>query len=138
MCMTSVTFQLLCSAFKLKASFAKMRILALPSGSLCHVCRASTPAARAIAFKQSIGNAGKSMRASLGQMFQGRELRLTSAILLFIWLAVALVYYGMILFNTSLQVSEQPCRHEQSAGQRGPRLTSEEYRDVFVTTTGEV
>jgi hypothetical protein len=87
---------------------------------------------------RALGRAGSSMRASLGQMFRGRNLSLTSTLLLFIWLAVALVYYGMILFNTSLQVSDQPCRFEQPSGHRGPELSMKEYRDVFVTTAGEV
>ena len=78
------------------------------------------------------------MRNSLRQMFRGREMATTSALLLPIWLCVALTYYGMIMFNTSLQVSDQPCNPDNSSNHRGPKLSSSDYRDVFITTFGEV
>lgn len=81
---------------------------------------------------------GGTMRSSVRQMFRGRDMALTSSLLLAIWLCVALIYYGIIMFNTSLQVSDQPCNPKNSSNHRGPTLSSSDYRDVFITTFGEV
>ena len=99
------------------------------------VSEARRPQSRVAA---ALHRVGSTMRTSIRQMFRVRDMRLTSSLLLGIWLAVALIYYGMIMFNTSLQVSDQPCNSGAAPNHRGPRLSSEDYRDVFITTFGEV
>ena len=68
----------------------------------------------------------------LGQMFATRTLARTSALLTFIWIAVPLSYYGAITFATQLQVSSEVCVGGAVA------VSTEDYKDIFITATGEV
>ena len=70
--------------------------------------------------------------SSTKQMFSTRRLALTSSLLVAIWFGIALDYYGIIIFNTELQVEDEQCVNDKA------QVPSGDYRDVFITTLGEV
>lgn len=65
-------------------------------------------------------------------MFATWKLGVSTGLLVGIWFAVALAYYGMIIFNTTLQVKDERCSGDRAL------IPDKDYRDVFVTTLGEV
>ena len=79
-------------------------------------------------FRRTFGGVASSTR----HMFSTRALALTSSLLVVIWFAIALAYYGMIMFNTTLQVDNEQCVDGRAV------VPGSDYRNVFVTTLGEV
>jgi hypothetical protein len=70
--------------------------------------------------------------SSTKQMFGTRKLALATCLLIVIWFGVALGYYGVIIFNTELQVEDEVCVNGRASVSGG------DYLDVFITTLGEV
>jgi hypothetical protein len=66
------------------------------------------------------------------EMLKTRDLAMTSILLVGIWFAVALTYYGMIMFTNTVQVSDGRCMNHAAV------LMVDDYRDIFITTLGEV
>ena len=123
---------------KLCASMQGKRAVAAPQVHQC--CRTQQAALPAQEQPQQqrrgclslVRRGAAAIGASTRHMFATWKLGLTSGLLVGIWFSVALAYYGMIIFNTTLQVKDERCDGERAL------IPDDSYRDVFVTTLGEV
>ena len=62
--------------------------------------------------------------------------RRTSFLLVFMWITVAMSYYGLILINTSLMTLDKEDEHHNQNSTRCKPLSSDDYKSLMLTTVG--
>lgn len=99
----------------------------VPKGRLAAAFKPRAVAQQAVAMRRSIH---KMMR----QLFSP-ALRRTTLMLLFIWFANAISYYGLVLLATTIHVSDSRTACTPNGS---PNLSSEAFRKIFLTSTAEL
>eukprot|EP00892_Ulva_mutabilis_P006923 jgi/Ulvmu1/4602/UM002_0331.1 len=73
-------------------------------------------------------------RDSVRQMIFNRDLATTSVLLAFVWIGVALAYYGIILLGVEVFAAKNnECTDDDSA-----HISGTDFKDVFITSLGEI
>lgn len=77
---------------------------------------------------------GSGVATSVKQMLFNRDLATTSFLLAFVWIGVAMAYYGIILLGVEVFAAKNDvCTDDDSA-----KISSNDFKDVFITSLGEV
>lgn len=107
-----------------------------PSADNCaltgQVCRSSKAPRAGVA--EHLGRLGRGIADSARQMLFNRDLATTSFLLGFIWIGVAMAYYGIILLGVEVFAAKNDiCTDDDSA-----KISSSDFKNVFITSLGEV
>lgn len=85
-------------------------------------------------FGEHVKKLGLGIATSVKQMLFNRDLATTSLLLSFVWIGVAMAYYGIILLGVEVFAAKNDvCTDDDSA-----KISGNDFKDVFITSLGEV